>query len=68
VIRELSKDSYKVIDNIPTKRGARTITLDEKTHKLFLPTTEFETLPADAPKGTRPKMVPGSFQVLVLGK
>ena len=68
VIKEVSKDEYKVIETVPTKRGARTITLDEKTHKLYLPTADYETLPADAPKNARPKMVQGSFQVLVLGK
>lgn len=68
VIKEISKDQYKVIDNIITKRGARTITLDEKTHKIYLPTADFETPSPDAPKNTRPKMIPGSFQVLVLSK
>lgn len=68
VIKEISKDRFAVIDNVPTKKGARTICLDEKTHTLYLPTAEFEPLPADAAKGARPKMIPGSFQVLVVGK
>lgn len=68
VIKEISANEFKVIENITTKRGARTISLDEKTHKLYLPTADYESLPADAPKNTRPKMIPGSFQVLVLGK
>lgn len=68
VIKEISKNEFKVIDNVPTKRGARTIAIDEKTHRLYLPTADYEALPADAPKNTRPKMVMGSFQVLVLEK
>lgn len=68
VVKEISANAYKVIENVATKRGARTIALDDKTHTLFLPTAEYEPLPADAPKNTRPKMIPGSFQVLVLGK
>jgi DNA-binding beta-propeller fold protein YncE len=68
VVKEISANEFKVVDNVPTKRGARTITIDEKTHKLFLPTADYEPLPADAPKNTRPKMIPGSFQVLVLEK
>lgn len=68
IVKEVSKDKFEVIDNVPTKRGARTITLDEKTHTLYLPTADYEPLPADAPKNTRPKMVAGSFQVLVVGK
>jgi YVTN family beta-propeller protein len=66
VVKQLSKDKYEVVETVTTKRGARTISLDEKTHALYLPTADYETLPADAPKGTRPKMIPGSFQVLVL--
>jgi DNA-binding beta-propeller fold protein YncE len=68
VIKEVSKNEFKVIENVPTKRGARTIAIDEKTHTLYLPTADYEPLPADAAKNTRPKMIPGSFQVLVLEK
>jgi len=68
IVQEISKDQFKVVDNVPTKRGARTICIDEKTHTLFLPTADYEPLPADAPKNARPKMVVGSFQVLVLSK
>lgn len=68
IIKEVSANEFKVIENLPTKRGARTITIDEKTHKLFLPTADYEPVASDAPKNARPKMVPGSFQVLVLEK
>jgi hypothetical protein len=33
-----------------------------------LPTADYEPLPADAAKNARPKMIAGSFQVLVLEK
>ena len=65
-IKENSANNFKVIQTITTKRGARTITIDQKTHTLFLPTADFEPLDANAPKGTRPKMIAGSFQVLVV--
>ncbi len=68
VIQEKSDGTYAVIDNISTKKGARTIALDEKTHLIYLPTAEFEPVPTDAPKGTRPKMIPSTFQVLMVGK
>jgi DNA-binding beta-propeller fold protein YncE len=35
VVKEESPDSYKVLDNIPTQKGARTIALDEMTHKVY---------------------------------
>jgi YVTN family beta-propeller protein len=68
VIHENSANDFKVTDNVKTKAGARTIALDEKTHRLFLPTADFEVASPDAAKNERPKMVPGSFQVLVIDK
>jgi YVTN family beta-propeller protein len=64
VIRENSADNYTVTGNVITKRGARTIALDEKNNTIFLPTADFET-PAPGATG-RPKMIPGTFQVLVV--
>jgi DNA-binding beta-propeller fold protein YncE len=66
VVKEVSANVFKLVETITTKRGARTISLDSKTHMVYLPTADYEPLPADAPKGTRAKMIPGSFQVLVL--
>jgi len=66
VIHEDNADKYSVTGNIPTKRGARTIALDQQTHLIYLPTAEFEA--ADPNQKTRPKMIPGTFQVLVLGE
>jgi YVTN family beta-propeller protein len=64
-IKENSANDFKVKTTIPTKRGARTISIDEKTHTLFLPTADLEPIdPAD--KNARRKMIPGTFQVLVV--
>jgi YVTN family beta-propeller protein len=65
VIQEISADQFKVIDNVPTKRSARTCAVDEKTHEVFLPAAEMEK---DSKPGERPKMIPGTFQVLVVRK
>ena len=66
VIHEDNANKFTVMENVTTKRGARTITLDQQSHLIYLPTAEFE---AQEPgqKG-RPKMKPGTFQVLVMGK
>lgn len=65
VIQQKSANEYHVKVNIPTKRGARTIALDQNIHTLFLPTAEFEPIdPAD--QNARRKMVAGTFQVLVV--
>lgn len=68
IIKEINANEFKLIETVPTKRGARTITLDEKTHKLYLPTADFEPLPAGAAPNMRAKMIPGTFQILVLEK
>ncbi|HTQ28927.1 MAG TPA: YncE family protein [Puia sp.] len=63
VIQEVSADQFKVIDNVPTKRSARTCAVDDRLHEVFLPTAEMEK---DSKPGERPKMIPGTFQVLVV--
>ena len=68
VIHENGVNDYKVLENTVTKRGARTIALDEQTHHLYVPTANFEPVAANADKGQRPKMIPGTFQVLVVEK
>lgn len=66
VIHEDNKNKFRLTETINTKKGARTISLDTKTHLLYLPTADFE--PVDPKVKGRPKMIPGSFQVLVYGK
>jgi DNA-binding beta-propeller fold protein YncE len=63
IIKVEPNDKYTVLENLSTKRGARTITLDETDGTLFLPTADFDTMPA---ANGRPKMIPGTFQVLVI--
>jgi YVTN family beta-propeller protein len=54
---------YKLLENVPTKASARTIALNKKTHTIYLPAGEFEK---PITPGTRPPLVPGTFQVLVV--
>jgi DNA-binding beta-propeller fold protein YncE len=65
VIHEDSPDAYTVVENVPTKKTARTMGLDLKTHKIFLPSAEFDP---PAPGERRGKMKPGSFAIIVVGK
>lgn len=66
VIHEDSPDAYTVIENVPTKKYARTMAIDLKTHNIFLPIAEFEPV---APKGEdEPPIKPNSFGVLLVGK
>jgi len=66
VFHEKSADKIEAIATVTTKRGARTIIVDEQTHLIYLPTADFEA-PGNPPQG-RPKMIPGTFQVLVVGQ
>ena len=65
-VEEKSGNEFKVVQTISTKRGARTITINEPTHTLYLPTADFEAPDPNAAPNTRTKMVPGTFQVLVV--
>ena len=65
VVHEDSPDKYTVLENVPTKRSARTMGLDLKTHNIFLPAADYDP---PAPGERRGKMKPGSFVLLVLGK
>ena len=65
VVHEDSPDKFTVLENVPTKRSARTMGLDLKTHNIFLPAADFDP---PAPGERRGKMKPGSFVLLVVGK
>lgn len=66
VIHEDAPDKFTVVEDVPTKKSARTLGLDAKTHNIFLPAAEFEAV---TPQGERrPPMKPGTFGVLVVGR
>jgi len=55
---------WDVVENIATERGARTIAVDEKTHKVYVPTAK--TAPSQT--GGRATFLPDTFKVLVIGR
>jgi YVTN family beta-propeller protein len=57
--------SYKVMENVVTKKEARTIALDKKTHHIFLPVAEFEASSGQAGGShSRPNIKPNTFVIL----
>jgi hypothetical protein len=69
LILALATGAYAVVQTVPTQKGARTLAMDSKTHRLFLPTAKFGPLPsptAERPR-PRPSLIPGTFEVLVVG-
>jgi YVTN family beta-propeller protein len=63
-IVQKSGATYEVVENIATERGARTIAVDEKTHKVYSPTAK--TAPSQG--GGRATYIPDTFKVLVIGR
>jgi len=81
VIKEDSPTSFSVEQTVPTPARAKTLTLDTKTNQIYTITAEYGPVPLPAPnapppppgmpafmRGPRPPMIPGSFQILVIGK
>ena len=70
IVRAETPDRYSVAGTVTTQRGARTMALDPKSHRIYLATARFgEAPPATAENPhPRPPMVPGSFVILVLGR
>jgi len=65
VVKENSPTSFEVEQNVETKRGARTMTIDTRTDRILSVTGEF-TPPA--PGQRRGQMVPDSFMIVVVGR
>jgi YVTN family beta-propeller protein len=70
VIHEETPDKYTVIEDVPTQKSARTMTLDPKTHEVFLVAAQFGPRPAPTPENQRPRppILPNSFVVLIYGR
>lgn len=68
VVREDGPDAFHVVANVPTRQGARTMALDERSHRVYLVTAEFGPTPAAAAGQPRPRppIVPGTFALMVL--
>jgi DNA-binding beta-propeller fold protein YncE len=62
VIHEDSPDKFRVVDNVSTQSGARTMTLDAKTHNVLLVTARH------GHGATHSLVLPNTFVVLVVGK
>jgi hypothetical protein len=65
VIKENSPTNFEVEQNVQTKPGARTMTVDTKTNRIVSITGEFAPPPAGQRRGP---MAPGSFSIIVVGK
>ena len=63
VAREISPGKFVVAQTVQTGEGARTMALDPTTHRIYLPSAEFET----GENGRRPQKA-GTFKILVVAR
>jgi DNA-binding beta-propeller fold protein YncE len=70
VIHQDSLDKYSVVETVKTQPQANTLALDLKTHRIYVSTSELGPAPDPTPVSPHPErpMLPGTFEVLVLGK
>ena len=64
VVGETSPGKFEIVQTAKTPVGARTMGIDSSTHRIYLPTAEFEE-PKPGATG-RPVMKPGTFMIVVV--
>jgi YVTN family beta-propeller protein len=69
IAREEAPDKLTVLQTLKTERGARTMALDPQTHRIYLPTAQFQPPPSPSPGASpgRPSVVPNTLKLLVYG-
>jgi YVTN family beta-propeller protein len=69
IAKEEAPDKLTVVQNLKTERGARTIAIDPATHRIYLPTAQFQPAPSPSPGASpgRPTIVPNTQKLLVYG-
>ena len=66
VAAETSPGKFEIVETVKTPQGARTMGVDGKTHRIYLPTAEYAA-PQAGGKG-RPAMKPDSFMIVVVAR
>jgi YVTN family beta-propeller protein len=61
---------YPTIESLPTQLGARTMTYDPSTDRVYLITADLGPRPDPTPENPRPRppVIPGTFTVIVVGR
>ena len=69
IVKEETPEKLRVVQTLKTERGARTIALDPQTHRIYLPTAQFEPAPSPSPGASpgRPTILPNTMKLLVYG-
>ena len=69
IAKEETPQKLTVVQTLKTERGARTMALDPKTPRIYLPTAQFQPAPSPSPGASpaRPTIVPNTLKLLVYG-
>ena len=69
IAKEETPEKLAVVQTLKTEPRARTIALDSKTHRIYLPSAQFQPPPTPSPGASpgRPTVVPNTLKVLVYG-
>jgi len=69
IAKEETPERLTVVQTLKTERGARTIALDPRTHRIYLPSAQFQPPPSPSPGMSpgRPTVVPNTLKLLVYG-
>jgi YVTN family beta-propeller protein len=68
LVKEGNGDNFSVMQNVMTKKGARTMAYDSAEHRAYLVTASFGKTPQATKKQPKPRpdMIPDSFEVVVV--
>jgi len=66
VVQQKDADTYSILETVKTQKGARTITINTKNHRIYLPTAEYGEKPAATTENPRPRatLKSDSFTIL----
>jgi len=69
IAKEETPEKLTVVQTLNTERGARTLAIDPKTHRIYLPSAQFQPPPSPSPGASpaRPTIVPNTLKLLVYG-
>jgi YVTN family beta-propeller protein len=69
IAKEETPDKLTVVQTLKTERGSRTMAIDPKTHRIYLPSAQFQPPPSPSPGASpaRPTIVPNTLKLLVYG-
>jgi hypothetical protein len=66
VVGSSSPGKYALVQSVKTPIGAKTMGVDDSTHKIYLPTADFEAAKAGA--NGRRVAKPGTFKIIVVSQ